>query len=105
MWEWCFQTKDSDGDEVSRVRRRVRRKFHFYRSLATFIVVVGALALADGLTGGGWWVQWLAGIWGGLLFLDLLGIFVWPAFWGRDTEDRIVEQELHRRGYPPQGTV
>ena len=39
---------------------------------------------------------------GQFLFLDLLGIFVWPAFWGRDTEDRIVEQELHRRGYPPQ---
>jgi len=105
MWEWCFQAEDAERDEASRIRRKVRRKLNFYRSLVTFIIVVGALALADWLTGGDWWVQWLAGIWGGLLFLDLLSVFVWPTFWGRATEDRIVEQELHRRGYPPQGTV
>lgn len=57
MWEWCFRTEDSGSDEVSRVRRTVRKKLNFYRSLVTFIVVVGALALADGLTGGDWWVQ------------------------------------------------
>lgn len=105
MWEWCFRTEDSESDEVSRVRRTVRKKLNFYRSLVTFIVVVGALALADGLTGGDWWVQWLAGIWGGLLFLDLLHIFVWPSFWGRDAEDRIVERELLRRHSPHKGLM
>ena len=102
MGERCFQTEDSERDEVSRVRRKVRQKLNFYRSLVTFIVVVGALALADWLTGGDWWVQWVAGIWGGLLLLDLLRIFVGPTFWGRDVEDRIVERELQRRGCPPQ---
>jgi hypothetical protein len=95
-WLDCWGVNE-ETDEVGRIRRDVRRKLHFYRDVVTFVVVCGALALADGATGGGWWVQWVAGIWGGFLFLDLLGIFVWPTFWGRDTEDRIVEQDLEKR--------
>jgi hypothetical protein len=102
VWETCFATEKDEDNEVSRIRRKVRQKLNFYRDLVTFIVVVGALALADGLTGGDWWVQWVAGIWGGLLLLDLLRVFVRPLFWGRDIEDRIVERQLQRLGHSPQ---
>jgi hypothetical protein len=94
MWEWCFQKADSEGDEVSRVRRSVRRKLNstgacdIRRRRRRSRAVVADRRRP---------VQWLAGIWAGL-FLDLLGIYAWPYVLGRDTEDRIVEQELHKRG-------
>jgi fatty acid desaturase len=90
----------ADDTEV-RVRRRVRRKLNFYRDVTFFVVVVGALALIDMGTGGGWWVQWVAGIWGGLLALKFLGTFVGPTLWGRDVEERMVRRELERRGQGP----
>lgn len=94
--------RDSDErDEVRQIRREVRQKLNFYRNVVTFVVVVGVLALIDWLTGGDWWVQWVAAIWGGLLLLDLLRIFVGPTLWGRNVEDRIVDRELQRRRYPP----
>jgi len=96
------RTESSERDEVRQIRRGVRQKLNFYRNVVTFIVVVGVLALIDWLTGDDWWVQWVAAIWGGLLLLDLLRVFVGPMLWGRDVEDRIVERELQRRRYPPQ---
>ena len=96
------RTESSERDEVRQIRRGVRQKLNFYRNVVTFIVVVGVLALIDRLTGDDWWVQWVAAIWGGLLLLDLLRVFVEPMLWGRDVEDRIVERELQRRRYPPQ---
>jgi hypothetical protein len=103
---WCLnQRKRIEGgelDEVWQIRHEVRKKLKLYRDTLTFVVVVGALALADWLTGGDWWVQWLAAIWGGFLVLALLRVYVRPVLWGRDVEDRIVERELQRRGYPPQ---
>ena len=95
-------TEGSERDDMRRIRREVRQKLSFYRNVLTFIVVVGVLALIDWLMGDDWWVQWIAAIWGGFLLLDLLRIYVGPVLWGRDVEDRIVERELRRRGYPPQ---
>lgn len=91
--------------EVARIRRRVRRKLRFYRSAAFFVVIVGAFALIDAGTGGGWWVQWLAAVWGGILGLQFLSAFVAPSLWGHDVEERLVQQELERRGHtkPPPG--
>jgi len=88
-----------DEPEVARVRRLVRRRLRFYRNVSFFAVVVGALALIDWGTGGGWWVQWVAAIWGGILGLQLLRTFVAPAIWGREVEERMVREELERRGY------
>ena len=96
------RTESSERDEVRQIRREVRQKLSFYRNVVTFVVVVGVLTLIDWLTGDDWWVQWVAAIWGGLLLLDLLRVFVEPMLWGRDVEDRIVERELQRRRYPPQ---
>jgi hypothetical protein len=87
-----------DGDEeFRRVRRRVRQRLELYRHVATFTLVVGALSLLDWATGGGWWVQWLAIIWGAIIALQFFGTFVSPALWGRDVEERMVQRELERR--------
>jgi hypothetical protein len=88
---------DNEDPEVRAVRRRVRRKLDLYRHIATYVLVVGTLALLDWATGGGWWVQWLAVIWGAFIVLQFAGTFVAPAFWGREAEERMVQQELDRR--------
>jgi hypothetical protein len=87
---------DDDAD-VRRIRRRVRQQLDFYKNFALFAVIVGGLALADGLTGGGWWVQWVAAIWGFFLVLQFGATFIAPAIWGRDVEERMVRREVERR--------
>jgi len=93
--------RDDDDDPEVHIRRRVRRKLKFYRDATTFVVIVGALALIDWATEGGWWVQWVAIIWGGILALQFLGTFVGPMLWGHDVEERMVRRELERRGPEP----
>jgi len=90
------------GDDAEgRIRRRVRRRLHFYRNATFFAVIVGGLALIDFATGGGWWVQWVAIIWGGFLALQFLTTFVAPHVWGREAEERMVSRELEREGVRP----
>jgi len=87
-----------DEDREARAaRRRVRDQLNFFRHLTYFVVIVGALALIDWATGGGWWVQWVAAIWGGILALQFVSIFAAPALWGRDVEERMVAREMERR--------
>ena len=62
-----------------------------------FALIVGSLALLDWATGGGWWVQWLAIIWGGILALQFFSTFAAPMLWGREVEERMVRRELERR--------
>ena len=89
---------DVGGDgEYRAVRRRVRRRLDFYRHVATYVLIVGGLALIDWLTGGGWWVRWVAGIWGAILVLQFFSTFVSPLLWGREVEERMVRRELARR--------
>jgi hypothetical protein len=89
---------ESEGDaEYRRIRRRVRRRLDFYRHVALYAFIVGTFALLDWITGGGWWVQWLAGIWGAFLLLQFFTTFVSPNIWGRDVEERMVRHELERR--------
>lgn len=86
-----------DDAELRQIRRRVRQRLDFYRHLATYALVVGGLALLDWATGGGWWVQWVAIIWGAFLALQFTSTFLAPMFWGRDVEQRMVERELQKR--------
>jgi hypothetical protein len=89
---------DSDGDaEYRRIRRRVRQRLEFLRHLATYVMVVGVLFLIDWLWGEGWWVQWVAGIWGAILALQFFTTFISPHLWGKDVEERMVRRELERR--------
>jgi fatty acid desaturase len=89
---------EDDGDrEIRRIRRRVRARLDFYRHAVTYVVVVGAFAFLDWVTGGGWWVQWLAIIWGAILALQFFANFVTPMLWGREVEERMVRREVERR--------
>jgi hypothetical protein len=93
---------ESEGDaEYRRIRRRVRHRLDFYRHLVLYAFVVGAFAFLDWITGGGWWVQWLAGIWGAFILIQFFTTFVSPNLWGRDVEERMVRREMQRR----QGSV
>ncbi len=86
-----------DDAEVRRVRRRVRQRLDFIKNVGFFVMITGALALLDWATGGGWWVQWVAIIWGGFLVLQFVTTFAAPALWGRDVEERMVRHEMERR--------
>jgi fatty acid desaturase len=86
-----------ESDEHRRARRRVRERLNFYRNVVYYVLLVGALALIDWATGGGWWVQWVAAILGAFLVLDFLTTFIAPALWGREVEERMVQRELTRR--------
>jgi hypothetical protein len=87
-----------EDDEMRRVRHRVRRRLDFYRHLTFYVCITGGLALLDGLTGDGWWVQWLAIIWGAFLAMQFLSTFVSPVLWGPEAEERMVQGELRRTG-------
>jgi len=86
-----------EDDEVRKIRRRVRHQLAFWRHLATFVIVVGGLALLDWATGGGFWVEWVAAIWGAFVALQFITTFVTPNMWGRDVEERMVQRELQKR--------
>jgi hypothetical protein len=94
--------ENRERPEIRQIRNEVRRRLNFYRHVFTYVVVVGILAIIDWLTGGDWWVAWVAGIWGAFLILDFLRDFVGPLLWGRNVEDRLVEREVKKRGLPPQ---
>jgi len=90
-----FRVGDRD-DAYSAARRRVRRRLRFYRHLVTYLVLNLVFLAFDGLTGGGFWVQWVAGIWGAFLLYDFLSAFVFPNLWGWEVERRMIERELRR---------
>lgn len=93
-----FRRGGSEMDpEYRAVRRQVRKRLDFYRHLTMYVFVVGLLAIIDGLTGGGWWVQWLALIWGVFVALQFFSTFISPNLWGRDVEERMVRSEMERR--------
>jgi hypothetical protein len=93
-----FRSDEWDDDaEVRQIRRRVRQRLDFLKNLCFFAVIVGGLALLDWATGGGWWVQWLAIIWGAFLAVQFMSMFIAPMLWGREAEERMVQAELGRR--------
>lgn len=89
-----------ENDTYRVARRRVRRRIRFYRHLATYLVLNLIFLAFDGLTGGGFWVQWVAGIWGAFVLYDFLSGLVFPNLWGSEAERRMIESELRRRGQP-----
>jgi hypothetical protein len=93
-WGWSAAMNDDDAYVLA--RRRVRQKLAFYRHLATYVVVIGFLFLVDALTGGGWWVQWPAAIWGAILAFQAVNQFLFPSIWSRETEERMIEDEMRK---------
>jgi hypothetical protein len=95
--EDVIDMESGESGEYWAVRRRVRRRLRFIRHAVTFAGVNLFLFLLDWSTGGGFWVQWVALIWGAFLLWEFISIFVGPSLWGRDMERRWVERELRRR--------
>ena len=86
------------SDDYWTVRRRVRRRLRFFRHAFTFVALNSVFFLLDWSTGGGYWVQWVALIWGIFLGWEFISNFVAPNLWGREMEERLIQRELRRRG-------
>ncbi len=88
---------DEADEEYRRARRRVRRVMGFYRHLSTFVTVLLVLLVIDILDGtDGFFVQWVALIWGIILGLHFLNVWVFDAVLGREAERRMIERELRK---------
>ena len=100
---WAWGLKMSGDDAYERARRRVRARLSFYRHLATYAAIIGAILFLDLVTGGGISnvVLWVAGIWGGLLVFQAANTFVFPVVWSRETEERMSQEELRRHQDEP----
>jgi 2TM domain len=77
-------------------RHRAHRRMEFLQHLAVFVPVMVLLLAIDVLAGDDWWVQWAAGIWGGILAIHFLFAFVLDDFLGPAMERRLTESQLRR---------
>ncbi len=95
---WRFGMNESDA--YARARRRVRARLGFFRNVATFAAVTAAIVFIDLVTGGGLsnFVLWVAGIWGAILVWQGFNVFVFPSVWSRETEERMIQEEMRRHG-------
>jgi hypothetical protein len=90
-------TWGDDPDYVA-ARKRVRRRMGFYRHVSSYVSVVLLLLAFDVITGPEeFWVQWVAIIWGIILTMHALQVFVFDSMLGREAENRMVEEEVRKR--------
>lgn len=87
----------TDDHEFRAVRRLVRRRMGFFRHVWTALVVLGLLLIADVAAGWDGWSLWVALIWGIVLALHFLNVFVFDSLLGREAEGRMIERELRKR--------
>jgi hypothetical protein len=90
-----------DTGEYRAVRRQVRKRLRFFRHAFTYVALNGLFVLVDWSTGGSGvginWAQWVALIWGIFLAGEFVSTFVGPYLWGRQAEERMIQQELRKR--------
>jgi fatty acid desaturase len=97
-WDWEVRYED---DDYRRARRKVRARLAFFRHVVTYVAVVASLMVLDAVTGGGLGFSlWVAGIWGALLVWQAFSTFVFPWVWSRETEERMIQEELKRQRGP-----
>ena len=95
--EDVIDMESNDSGEYRAVRKRVRARLRFFRHAFFFVAANSIFFLIDWSTGGGYWVQWVAGLWGIFLAWEFISTFVAPLLWGRDVEERMIQRELRRR--------
>ncbi len=94
---WAGRSHEGN-EEFRRARRRVRRMMRFYRHVAMFVSVLILFLVIDIVTGPeNFWVQWVALVWGLILFIHWLNVFVFDALLGREAERRMLQRELRRK--------
>jgi hypothetical protein len=95
---WHNEREAEPLTEEERLQREARHRAHermgFLRHLAIFIPVILLILAIDVLTPGGWFIQWVAGIWGGILAIHFLYAFVLDDLLGPSLERRIFETQL-----------
>lgn len=96
---WMGQAAGDDS-VYEQARRRVRSRLGLYRHAATFVAIIGAIAFIDLVTDGELsdWVLWFGAIWGALLIWHAFTIFIFPALWSPETEQRMIAEEMRRQG-------
>jgi hypothetical protein len=88
----------SEDDDYRAARRTVRKRMGFFKHLSTYVSVLALLLILDIVTGpDGFWVQWVALIWGIVLALHFLNVFVFDTVLGREAEREMIERELRKR--------
>ncbi len=96
---WGWRMNINDDDAYRRARRRVRARLSFYRHLATYAAVIGALffvsLIATGHVAG--WILWIAGLWGALVIWQAFNVFVFPSIWSPETEEKMIQDELRKQ--------
>ena len=87
-----------EDEELREARKRVRRRMGLFRHVSTFVTVMAALLVIDVATGvDEFWVQWVALVWGAVLGVHFLNVYVFDSLLGREAERRMVEEELRKR--------
>jgi 2TM domain len=86
--------------EEQRLQREARHRAHqrmeFLRHFAVFIPVMLLVLAIDVLAGDDWFIQWVAGIWGGILAIHFLFAYVLDDLLGPGMERRLTEGQLRR---------
>jgi len=95
---WHGQIDDTSLTEEERLRREARHRAHqrmgFLHHLSVFIPVMLLILAIDVLTPDGWFIQWVAAIWGGILAIHFLYAFILDDLLGPSLEHRIFETQL-----------
>ena len=96
-WGWFMSMNEDDAYE--RARKRVQARLSFYRHLTTYAAVIAAIVFIDLVTGSGLsgFTHWIAGIWGAILVWQLFNVFVFPSVWSKETEEKMIQEELRRQ--------
>jgi len=84
----------TEEERYARARKRVKELRYFYRSLATYVVVMIVLFIVDYVNGGTWWVYWPALGWGAALALHAIRVF--GAGRGSRWEERKIQEIIDR---------
>src|SRR6266542_2548953 len=97
---WHRISDEAPLTDEERLRREARHRAHqrmeFFRHLSVFIPVMLLILAIDVLTGDDWFIQCVAGIWGGILAIHFLFAFVLDDLLGPAMEQRLTESQLRR---------
>jgi intracellular septation protein A len=97
---WHHESDDTTVTDEERLlreaRHRAHRRMEFLQHLAVFIPVVLLIFAIDLLAGDDWFIQWVAGIWGGILAIHFLFAYVLDDLLGPMMERRLTESQLRR---------
>jgi hypothetical protein len=77
-------------------RHRADQRMGFLQHFAVFIPVMLLILAIDVLAGDQWFIQWVAGIWGGILAIHFLFAYVLDDLLGPSMYQSLTENQLRR---------